>query len=406
MPVRDQLYSKRMNDFAIVKGFSPGDLILALFIAVLTLFTPDAHIGVDLVHDILLYTASIGAVVGTFFRRTRPVPAAVTVYLAALLRYIAVPAEIFPQDVAVLLSLYAVLAYGPLTTKYPAIFGASFGAFLLALPSLVANVTTSFAVFVLCAGQVLVIATTTAALLRRGQFTRLDHAIENAHIAQLNAERDAELAVVGERTRIAREMHDIVAHTLSVVIAQADGGRYAAKNNPEAAERALNVIADMSRAALTDIRSIIGVLRDPNDPEAPLAPEPVDTDLLGLIEQVRASGHPVSYVTTGQQRPLPVGLGNALYRICQEALTNALKHAGPDATITVSLHWRPAEVILDVTDNGRGAATFNDGKGHGIIGMTERAAVFGGTVVSGPRASGGFKVTATIPTPGERKAHV
>lgn len=327
---------------------------MALFIAVLTLFTPDAYIGVDLVHDILLYTASIGAVVGTFFRRTRPVPAAVTVYLAALLRYIAVPAEIFPQDVAVLLSLYAVLAYGPLTTKYPAIFGASFGAFLLALPSLVANVTTSFAVFVLCAGQVLVIATTTAAFLRRGQFTRLNHAIENAHIAQLNAERDAELAVVGERTRIAREMHDIVAHTLSVVIAQADGGRYAAKNNPEAAERALNVIADMSRAALTDIRSIIGVLRD-HDPEAPLAPEPVDTDLLGLIEQVRASGHPVSYVTTGQQRPLPVGLGNALYRICQEALTNALKHAGPDATITVSCTGVPrrSSLTLRITDAAR-----------------------------------------------------
>lgn len=148
------------------------------------------------------------------------------------------------------------------------------------------------------------------------------------------------------------------------------------------------------------------MLRDPEEIDAPLAPEPVDADLLQLVEQVRSAGHEVALVTTGSQRPLPVGVGKALYRICQEALTNSLKHAGPDAAITVSLHWRPAEVVLDISDNGRGAATFNDGKGHGIIGMTERAAVFGGTVVSGPRSSGGFRVTATIPTPGERNSHV
>lgn len=201
-------------------------------------------------------------------------------------------------------------------------------------------------------------------------------------------------------------MHDIVAHTLSVVIAQADGGRYAARSNPDAAERALIVIADMSRAALGDIRSIIGVLRDPDDPSAPLAPEPVDSDLTALMDQVRGSGHRVSFVQTGHARPLPVGAGNALYRICQEALTNSLKHAGPHAQLTVALHWRPAEVILDVTDNGRGAAAVNDGKGHGLVGMNERAAIFGGTVVAGPRQGGGFKVTATIPTPTERTTHV
>lgn len=224
---------------------------------------------------------------------------------------------------------------------------------------------------------------------------------------ELMALRDrAELAAIAERTRIAREMHDIVAHTLSVVIAQADGGRYAAKSNPEAAERALTVIADMSRAALGDIRSIIGILRDPADASAPLAPEPIDSDLNALIDQVRESGQEVSYVVTGKARPLPVGVGNSLYRICQEALTNSLKHAGPHAQLTIALHWRPAEVILTVTDNGRGAAAVDDGKGHGLIGMNERAAVFGGTVVAGPRQGGGFKVTATIPTPTERTSHV
>lgn len=395
-----------MNEFATVRGSFPGDLVLALLVAFITLLVPADVLGIDLLHDALLYTSAVATVLGTFFRRTHPIPAAITVYLATLLRYVAFPTEFFPQDVAVLLALYAVLAFGSSTVKIPAILGACFGAFLLVLPYVGGGTSHLLVVFIFFAGQAIVIATAAVALLRRAQYDQLEHVIAESQIAQVNAERDAELAVVSERTRIAREMHDIVAHALSVVIAQADGGRYAAKNNPEAAVRALDVIADMSRAALADIRSIIGVLRDPEEIDAPLAPEPVDADLLQLVEQVRSARHEVAYVTTGSQRPLPVGVGKALYRICQEALTNSLKHAGPDAAITVSLHWRPSEVVLDVSDNGRGAATFNDGKGHGIIGMTERAAVFGGTVVSGPRSSGGFRVTATIPTPGERKSHV
>ncbi|QOR48264.1 sensor histidine kinase [Trueperella pecoris] len=395
-----------MKDFATIKGFSPADLALALFVALLVLALPTEALGVNLYQDALLYVASVSIVIGTFLRRTHALPAAIVVYIAALLRYIALPHGILTQDVAVLFALYAVLMYGPKAAKIPAIAGASFGAFLIVLPAFRANMPVTLLVLTIFAAQAMVFGTAAGALLRRHRLARMDTMLADIQLAQKHAERDAELAVVGERTRIAREMHDIVAHTLSVVIAQADGGRYAAKSNPEAAERALNVIADMSRAALADIRSIIGVLRDADDLDAPLAPEPVDTDLISLTDQVRESGHQVSYVVTGQPRPLPVGVGNALYRICQEALTNALKHAGPEAQLTVSIYWRPSEVVLDVSDNGRGAAAINDGKGHGIIGMNERAAVFGGTVVAGPRPGGGFKVTATIPTPGERKTHV
>ncbi|VEI13825.1 sensor histidine kinase [Trueperella bialowiezensis] len=395
-----------MRNFATIKGVSPYDLVLALIAAWFGISEARAFLGAGALSDAAMITGIALVVLGTFFRRLYPTPAAITVYVGALLRYVVAPQVIWIFDLSVLFALYAVLAYGPKSARWPAIAGASLGAFLIALPAFDSDANRVTVFLSAFGAQATVIATTTGALLRRQQFNRIDHLVDEAKLAQQNAERGAELAVVGERTRIAREMHDIVAHTLSVVIAQADGGRYAARTNPEAAERALTVIADMSRAALADIRSIIGVLRDPDDPTAPLAPEPIDSDLTELMDHVRESGRTVSYVTTGTQRPLPVGVGNALYRICQEALTNSMKHAGPQAQITVALHWRPSGIILDVSDNGRGAAARNDGKGHGLIGMAERAAVFGGTVEAGPRQGGGYKVTATIPTPTERTPHV
>lgn len=395
-----------MNNFTTIRGVSPFDLVLALGYAGLASMESLNFLGQRTLTDVLLYLAVILIVLGTFFRRLYPTPAAATVYAGALFRYFATPTAVWLIDTAVLFALYAVLTYGGKAARWPAIGGASFGAFLLVIPSFNSGYHSGTIFLALFGSQAAVLATTTGALFRRQQYVRIEHLVSDAEMAQQNSEREAELAVIGERTRIAREMHDIVAHTLSVVIAQADGGRYAAKSNPEAAERALTVIADMSRAALGDIRSIIGILRDPDEASAPLAPEPIDSDLNALIDQVRESGQEVSYVVTGKARPLPVGVGNSLYRICQEALTNSLKHAGPHAQLTIALHWRPAEVILTVTDNGRGAAAVDDGKGHGLIGMNERAAVFGGTVVAGPRQGGGFKVTATIPTPTERTSHV
>lgn len=222
-----------MNEFATVRGSFPGDLLLALLVAFLTLLIPADVLGIDLLHDALLYTSGVATVLGTFFRRTHPVPAGITVYLAALVRYVAFPTEFFPQDVAVLLALYAVLAFGSATMKIPAILGACFGAFLLVLPYAGSESPHLLVIFLVFAGQAIVIATAAVALLRRAQYDQLDHIIVDAQIAQVNAERDAELAVVSERTRIAREMHDIVAHTLSVVIAQADGGATPPKTTPK-----------------------------------------------------------------------------------------------------------------------------------------------------------------------------
>lgn len=226
--------------------------------------------------------------------------------------------------------------------------------------------------------------------------------------ARLEAERDAlaTAASHAERTRVAREMHDIVAHSLSVIIAQADGGRYAAPHRPEAAQEALTTIAETGRAALADMRTILGVLRDPDSGEDVVErlPQPVDADLDELVSQVRQAGIPVSVVRLGSPRPLPPGAGVTLHRICQEALTNVIKHAGPAATATVIVQWQDEAVVIRVEDTGRGAAAASDtdGRGQGLVGMHERASMFSGAVETGPAPTGGYRVRVMIPLPGRR----
>jgi len=204
------------------------------------------------------------------------------------------------------------------------------------------------------------------------------------------------LAAADERAKIARDMHDVVAHTLSVMVAQADGGRFAAEKSPATAVRALDTIADVGRSALTEMRALLGVLRA-SDGAAALGPQPSLDDIPALVAAMREGGLPASFVTTGTPRPLPIGAGLAIYRIAQEALTNVLKHAGPGATGYVQLRWESDDVELTVSDDGRGAAARDDGAGAGLAGMLERAVIFGGTLTAGPRAGGGYVVRARLP---------
>lgn len=204
------------------------------------------------------------------------------------------------------------------------------------------------------------------------------------------------LARTEERTRIAREMHDVIAHTLSVVVAQADGGRLAARTDPTKAVHALETIADVSRAALTEVRGLLGVLRG-EEGAAALGPQPTLEDIPALVASVRDGGLDVSLVTTGTPRPLPIGAGLAAYRTVQEGLTNVLKHAGPKATAYVQLEWARSGLGVVVSDDGRGAAAGGDGEGAGLSGLRERVAVFGGTLRAGPRRGGGYVVRASIP---------
>ncbi len=217
----------------------------------------------------------------------------------------------------------------------------------------------------------------------------------------LETERDqqARIAVGEERSRIARELHDVVAHAVSVMVVQADGAGYAIKSNPELAEAAMRTIADTGRQALTELRRLLGVLRSEDQSGTQWAPQPGAGDLAELTENLRTAGLPVRLETTGELGALPAGLGLGIYRIVQEALTNTLKHAGAGASAVVRVTQVGDHVALEVADDGYG--TPNDlvsvSGGNGLIGMRERAGVLGGTLEAGPNPGGGWRVRAVLP---------
>jgi len=215
------------------------------------------------------------------------------------------------------------------------------------------------------------------------------------------AQRRAEQAAAAERARIARELHDIVAHHLSVIVLQAAGARALGETAPGKPAEALEKIENSARQALAETRSLLGVLRDP-DEEAGLAPQPGIGELDSLAASVRAAGLPVNLVIDGELAALPATVDVSVYRIVQEALTNVLKHAGP-ARADVTIGREPDAVTIEVTDDGTaqpGTAQPDGepaGGGHGLAGMRERAAVFGGELAAGPRPGGGFAVRARLP---------
>ncbi|WP_344180577.1 sensor histidine kinase [Kribbella lupini] len=227
---------------------------------------------------------------------------------------------------------------------------------------------------------------------------------ERAIQAERDRDREATLAVTNERTRIAREIHDVVAHGLSIMIVQADGGLYAADASPEQAKKALATIGDTGRASLTEMRKMLGLLKqdeqnelDPNQPR----PQPGVSSLPELVENVREAGLTVDYEVTGTPRDLPALLGLTAYRIVQEGLTNTLKHAGPGARTSVTLDFGREMLTVVVTDDGRGGGVApTSDPGHGLVGMRQRASISGGTVNAGPKAGGGYEVVAKLPYAG------
>ena len=218
---------------------------------------------------------------------------------------------------------------------------------------------------------------------------------ERAAILERERGEQARAAVAEERARIAREMHDIVAHAMSVIILQARGARRMIAGDPDAARGALDAIESTSSQALAEMRQMLGLLRD--DEDAPRAPDPGLAELDGLVAQLREAGLQVDVEVEGAPTDLPAGLDRAAYRILQEALTNVLRHASA-AHASVSIAYRADGLELTVHDPGApGVERSSDGRG--ILGMRERAATFGGTLDAGPDAAGGFSVRATLPLP-------
>ncbi len=355
----------------------------------------------------------VAVVVPLAWRRVAPTLSAALVYGVLLVQMLLVTPVALPLDFLVLVALYSATVHGPLWARRAALWGAIAGSGLLTallLPSS-PDVTTPFAAGTFA--LLMMLAVWAFALARRSRMLRLEALVDRARQAEVDRDRQTQLATAAERARIAREMHDIVAHSLSVVIAQADGGRYAATTDPAAPTHALETIGEIGRAALTDMRRLLGVLRtDTAHDDAPgiitatpatgslaVAPQPAEGDLEDLVAQLRATGMRVSLARVGTPRNLPPGAGLTVYRIAQESLTNVLKHAGPDPNVTVLLAWRPESLLLEVADDGRGAAADSDGRGQGLVGMRERTTMFGGTLSAGPRPGGGFRVRAEIPTP-------
>ena len=201
------------------------------------------------------------------------------------------------------------------------------------------------------------------------------------------------MAVVDERRRIAREMHDLVAHSMSVMVVQAGGARRILDRDPARALEAATMIERTGREALAEMRHLLGVLNLP-EARAALAPQPTLAELDELIARSRAAGLPTVLDLRGERRPLPAGLDLAAYRIVQEALTNALKHSG-HAPTTVIVDYGEHELALEIRDEGSGGS--NTGGGHGLVGMRERVRLYGGEIETGPADGGGWCVRARLP---------
>lgn len=221
---------------------------------------------------------------------------------------------------------------------------------------------------------------------------------ERAEQAERERETNARIAVADERARITREIHDIVSHSLSVVVVMSDGAAAKVDTEPARAKSAMLGVRDTGRTALAEMRRMLGVLRD--DEPGSQAPQPGLAQLDALVEQSRAAGMPVALNVDGKQAPLSQGAELTVYRVVQEALTNVRKHAGPAVTnVEVTVRCRPEEVEVHVVDDGHGAApdVKSGAGGHGLVGMRERVTIHGGTFTAGTRAGGGFKVVAVLP---------
>ncbi|GLY76366.1 sensor histidine kinase [Actinoallomurus iriomotensis] len=231
----------------------------------------------------------------------------------------------------------------------------------------------------------------------------LDELEARARRLERAREADSRAARAEERSRIARELHDVVAHHVSVMTVQAGAARRILHRDPESVQDALSTIEQMGRTALGEMRRLVGVLRTEAEPaRSELSPQPGVGDVSGLVEQLRETGLQVQLWIEGESRSLSPGVDLAAFRLVQEALTNTLKHAGPQARAWVRIQYADRQLEIEVEDDGRGLVAGlgrpgGGGNGHGLMGMRERVALYGGDLRIGPRSGGGFEVRARFP---------
>ncbi|MEV4976320.1 sensor histidine kinase [Streptomyces scopuliridis] len=228
----------------------------------------------------------------------------------------------------------------------------------------------------------------------------IDAIRERAERAERTREEEARRRVAEERLRIARDLHDVVAHHIALVNVQAGVASHVMDKRPDQAKEALAHVREASRSALNELRATVGLLRQSGDPAAPTEPAPGLAHIDGLLDTFRNAGLPVEFAANGAGAPgssLPAAVDLAAYRIIQEALTNVRKHAGQPAKAEVSVVRVGATIEITVLDDGKGTGEPADGGGHGLIGMRERVTALGGTLTAGPRYGGGFRTQAILP---------
>jgi signal transduction histidine kinase len=369
---------------------SVADAALALGLWLLSV--PVVASGAATTRDWLVATV---LAIPLLWRRRAPLAVFCAVALIAFGQWLA-GAALQVGDAAVLFALYAVVVYDRRRWAAPAAFAIGvLGALLATLrytdgQELVAFL--SMSAFVVAAAALGVWGRT-----RRDRIAELE---ERARRLERERDQQAELAAAAERARIARELHDVVAHSLTVMVALADGARLAAAQEPERADSAMRDVSQTGRDALREMRRLLGVLRE--QPAAPLAPQPGLGQLDALVEQVRATGLDVTVTRSGEPRPLTPSAELTVFRIVQEALTNTLKHAPAASGAAIRLDYGGAALALEVTDDGAPVAPPAGGEGRGLIGMRERLAAFGAEVEAGPLPrGGGWQVRTLLQLDGE-----
>ncbi|WP_434993948.1 DUF7134 domain-containing protein [Arthrobacter sp. Ld5] len=376
-------------------------LVAAILLGFVLPFAADGTQGYT-----LIAVVSVALTLPLIWRRSRVVLSAGLVAGVSVLQLLT-GIEPVPAQFLILITLYTLAAHGPRWASLGglglAVVGTAIG--LVRYASLIGlspggSVLTEVPLFliVLFLVESLVLLAWTLGDLSRARRATYRALEDRARRLEVERQQERDLAAADERSHIAREMHDIVAHSLSVIITQADGARYASAQAPEVAVRTLGTIADTGRGSLREMRRLLGVLR--GDESASTRPLPTLEDVDSLIRSVRRSGIGVACRRTGAPRgDLPPGAELTAYRVVQEALTNVLRHAGAATTADVVLDHGPRGLGITVDDDGRGAAAdpATAGAGQGILGMTERVRLYDGSMTAAPRPGGGYRVEAFIP---------
>jgi signal transduction histidine kinase len=333
--------------------------------------------------------------IAVMFRRRYPVEAFAAAVAAGAVQVVTDSRPILASDLAIPVLLYTLAAYRPRRLSIPGLAVCLVGSVVVtAVWVNIGTIQTLGLALVIFSGTALVAWVLGDSMAyRRAYLTSLED-----RAARLERERDAQaqVAAAAERARIARELHDVIAHNVSVMVVQADGASYALDSDPQRAAAALGAISRTGRQALAEMRRLLGVLRS-GDEHVGLAPVPGLDQLRELLGQARDAGMSVSLTVDGTPRPMSEGAELAAYRVVQESLTNTRKHGGLAASAAVTLRFQPDGLLLQVTDDGLGAAAATDETGHGLTGMRERVEMYGGKVDAGPLPGGGYRVTALLP---------